>query len=88
MRRSNVEMNIAILKALSDNGVLKLTHIMYKSNLNGVILKEKLTGLEANGLIEVHNIRGQHGAGVFYNITPKGLTVVRSFLSIGAALEF
>jgi predicted transcriptional regulator len=87
MRRSNVEMNIAILKALSDNGVLKATHIMYKSNLNAVILKEKLAALEANGLIEVHYVRQQHRSGVFYSITANGLAVVHSFLSVRDVLE-
>jgi predicted transcriptional regulator len=87
MRRSNFEMNIAILKALSDNGVLKATHIMYKSNLNAVILKEKLSALEANGLIQVQCVCRQRGSGVFYSITAKGLAVVRSFLSVKDVLE-
>ena len=52
-RRSTVEMDIAVLQALSGSKLLKLTHIMYKANLNANILKEKLIALEAKGLISV-----------------------------------
>ena len=34
MRRSKLEMYVAILKVLSQRGPLKLTHVMYKANVN------------------------------------------------------
>ena len=55
-RRSSIEMDIAILQALSGSKLLKMTHIMYKANLNATILKEKLIVLEAKGLIVSHKL--------------------------------
>jgi predicted transcriptional regulator len=42
MRRSKLEMYIDILKVLAQRGPLKLTHIMYKANVNCSVLKEYL----------------------------------------------
>jgi len=42
MRRSKLEMYIDILKVLAHRGPLKLTHIMYKANVNCSVLKEYL----------------------------------------------
>ena len=42
MRRSSLEMDVAILQALSASKPLKMTHIMYKANLNANVLKKKL----------------------------------------------
>ena len=52
MKRSSLEMDIAVLQALSGSKSLKLTHIMYKANLNATVLKAKLIVLEAKGLIK------------------------------------
>jgi len=44
-RRSKLEMYVDILKALARHGPLKLTHIMYKANVNCsvlTLLKNKL----------------------------------------------
>ena len=56
MKRSSLEMDIAVLQALSASKPLKLTHIMYKANLNGKVLKAKLIFLEAKGLIKSHEV--------------------------------
>jgi len=40
MRRSKMEIYLDILKTLAQKGPLKLTHIMYKSNVNCCVLKE------------------------------------------------
>ena len=42
MRRSKLEMYIAILNVLNHKGPLKLTHVMYKANINCSILNEYL----------------------------------------------
>jgi predicted transcriptional regulator len=42
LRRSKLEMYLDILKVLSGSGQLKLTHIMYETNVNCGILKEFL----------------------------------------------
>jgi len=50
MKRSSLEMDIAVLQALSGSKLLKLTHIMYRANVNATILKRKLIELERKGL--------------------------------------
>jgi len=46
MRRSKLEMYIDILKVLAHRGPLKLTHIMYKANVNFRELKQVLPLVE------------------------------------------
>jgi len=52
MRRSKLEMHIDILKVLAHHGPLKLTHIMYKANVNCSVLKQYLDFLIQRNLIE------------------------------------
>ncbi len=90
-RRSTIEMDIAILQALSGSKTLKLTHIMYKANLNAIVLKKKLIVLEARGLIKLHKLHKEHlkqpgRERTFYGATSKGLEVLRSYLSVYNAL--
>jgi len=90
-RRSTVEMDIAILRALSVSKLLKMTHIMYKANVNASILKEKLIALESRGLIVSHKVHKEHlthpgRERMFYGLTSKGLGVLHSYLSVYDAL--
>jgi predicted transcriptional regulator len=90
-RRSTVEMDIAILQALSSSKLLKLTHIMYKAKLNASVLKEKLVVLEARGLIVSHRVHKMHLKApgrdrIFYAATSQGLEVLQSYLSVYKAL--
>jgi predicted transcriptional regulator len=92
MKRSSLEMDIAILQVLSTSKLLKLTHIMYKANLNASILKEKLIALEAKGLIVSHKVHKDHlthpgRERMFYGLTPAGLDVLHSYLSAYNVLE-
>ena len=91
MKRSSLEMDIAILQALSASKPLKLTHIMYKANLNAKVLKAKLILLEAKGLIKSHKVHKERikapgREGTFYGLTSKGLGVLHSYLSVYNAL--
>jgi hypothetical protein len=52
MRRSKLEMYVDILKVLAHRGPLKLTHVMYKANVNCSVLKEYLDFLMKQGLVE------------------------------------
>jgi predicted transcriptional regulator len=86
-KRSSIEMDIAVLQALHSSNFMKLTHIMYKANVNAKILKKKLVVLEAKGLIESHRIHKMHlkqsgRERMFYVVTSKGLDVLRSYLSV------
>ena len=86
-KRSSIEMDIAVLQALSRSKLMKLTHIMYKANVNASILKEKLIALEEKGLIESHKLHKEHLTHqgkdrIFYGLTSKGLDVLHSYLSV------
>jgi predicted transcriptional regulator len=43
VRRSKLEMYVDILSVLAHRGPLKLTHVMYKANVNCSVLKGILT---------------------------------------------
>ena len=76
MRRSKLEMEIDILKMLAQKGPLKLTHLMYKTNVNCNVLSKYLVFLMKKGLIEVRNVgRGSH----VYLITGLGMTLLKSW---------
>ena len=79
MRRSKLEMYIDILSVLAFKGQLKLTHIMYKSNVNCKILKEQLEFLVKNSLVEERILKKEK---IVYAITPRGLTVLKAFREI------
>lgn len=76
MRRSKLEMHIDILKILAQRGPLKLTHVMYKANVNCSVLKEYLDFLIQKELVEERTIGKKR---IVYAITDKGLKVLRYF---------
>lgn len=79
MRRSKLEMYIDILDVLAFKGPLKLTHIMYKSNVNCSVLKEQLDFLLKNSLVEERIVKRDR---VVYALTQRGLSVLKSFREI------
>jgi predicted transcriptional regulator len=93
-KRSSLEMDIAVLQALSASShPLIMTHIMYRANVNCGILKGKLVALEAKGLISSHKVFCSHGhisksnyEHPVFGLTAKGLDVLRSYLSVYEAL--
>ena len=76
MRRSKMEMYLDILKTLAKKGPLKLTHVMYKANVNCSVLKEYLDFLTQQKLVEEKVLRKER---IVYEITEKGLTVLKYF---------
>ena len=74
MSRSKLEMYVDILKVLADRGPLKLTHIMYKANVNCGVLKEYLGFLIKQGLVEERIIEKGR---MFYAITSRGVAVLK-----------
>jgi len=52
MRRSKLETHVDILKTLAHHGPLKITHIMYKANINFSVLKQDLDFLIQHNLVE------------------------------------
>jgi predicted transcriptional regulator len=88
MRRSKMEMYIDILKVLAQHGPLKLTHIMYKANVNCSVLKENLDFLIAQNLIEEKvTVKRRNKTKISYAITDKGRTVIRYFNEVNVALH-
>ena len=83
MRRSKLEMYVDILSVLAFRGPLKLTHIMYKANVNCNILKEYLDSLIQQGLVEEKTL-GKHR--VAYAISNKGLIVLKQFKELKQVL--
>jgi predicted transcriptional regulator len=91
VKRSSLEMDIAILQALSASKPLKLTHIMYKANLNATVLKSKLIVLQEKGLIQSSKIfrerlKGPARERTFYGLTLEGRDVLHSYRSINNVL--
>ena len=83
MRRSKLEMYIDILKVLANRGPLKLTHIMYKANVNCSVLKEYLDFLIKQQLVEERNIGKRR---VVYAVTQRGITVLKYFRELKQVL--
>jgi predicted transcriptional regulator len=83
MRRSKLEMYVDILKVLASRGPLKLTHVMYKANVNCSVLKEYLDFLMKQGLIEERNVGKSR---VVYAVTQRGITVLKYFKELKQVL--
>jgi predicted transcriptional regulator len=76
-------MYIDILKVLARKGPLKLTHVMYKANLNCGVLKDNLEFLIKQGLVEERIVPKRR---VVYAVTPRGITVLRYFKELKQVL--
>ncbi|MGA3060137.1 MAG: winged helix-turn-helix domain-containing protein [Candidatus Bathyarchaeia archaeon] len=83
MRRSKLEMYVDILKVLAQRGPLKLTHVMYKANVNCKVLKEYLDSLIKQGLVEQKIIRRER---LVYVITQLGVSVLKQFRELKEVL--
>jgi predicted transcriptional regulator len=76
-------MYVDILTVLAQRGPLKLTHIMYKANVNCSVLKENLDFLLKQSLVEQRTVRKQK---VVFAVTQKGITVLKYFKELKQAL--
>jgi predicted transcriptional regulator len=79
MRRSKLEINIDILKTLALKGPLKLSHIMYKANLNCDVLTKNLEFLIKQGLLKKRIVGREK---TVYLITPQGLTLLKGWKEV------
>jgi predicted transcriptional regulator len=84
MRRSKLEMYVDILTVMAQKGPLKVTHIMYKANVNGSLLKTNLDYLMAKGLVEKKLFKRQ----IVFAVTAQGITVLKYFRELKQALPF
>jgi len=76
-------MYVDILKVLAHRGPLKLTHIMYKANVNCSVLKQFLDFLIEQKLVEERTIGKKR---IVYAITERGITVLKYFRELKAVL--
>jgi len=83
LRRSKLEMYVDILSVLAHRGPLKLTHIMYKANVNCSVLSEYLNFLIEKELVEERKAQKNR---TIYAITQRGVTVLKYFGELKQAL--
>ena len=83
MRRSKLETYVDILSVLGQKGPLKLTHIMYKANVNCSVLKEYLDFLIKQDLVEERIVGKQR---VVFAVTQRGITVLKYFRELSLVL--
>jgi predicted transcriptional regulator len=76
MRRSKLEITLEILKILAQRGPMKLTHMMFKANVNCDVLKKNVDMLMKQGLIEA-SLMGRDR--IVYSITHQGLTLSKNW---------
>jgi predicted transcriptional regulator len=88
MRRSKLEMHVDILKVLARHGPLKVTHIMYKANVNYDVLKQYLDFLVQQNLVEEQALhKKRNKTKIVYAITERGRTVLKHFREVNNALQ-
>jgi predicted transcriptional regulator len=68
---------------LANKGPLKLTHIMYKANVNCNILNEYIDFLIKQGLVEKQIIEKER---IIFSITQRGRTVLNYFRELTKVL--
>ena len=83
MRRSKLEMYVDILSVLAHRGPLKLTHVMYKANVNCSVLKEYLDFLIKQGLVEERTVGKRR---VVYAVSQRGINVLKYFKELKQVL--
>ena len=76
MERSRLEMYVDILKVLSNEGPLKLTHLMCKANVDCDVLHEYLGFLIKQGFAEERTIPEDR---VVFLVTERGVAVLKFF---------
>jgi len=88
MRRSKLEMYMDVLRVLARHGPLKLTHIMYKANVNCSVLKQYLDFLIRQNLVEEQILRKKRNTTrIVYAVTERGRTVLKYFRELNSALQ-
>lgn len=81
-------MHVDILKILARHGPLKLTHVMYKANVNCSVLKQYLDFLIRQNLVEEQVVgKKRSRTKIVYTITERGLTVIKYFRELNSALQ-
>ena len=83
MRRSKLEQQFDVLITLSQEGPLKFTHIMHKTNINYSVLTECLDFLIKQEMVEKIITQNKK---ITYKIIHRGFTILRYFRAIDIML--
>ena len=83
MRRSKMEMHLGIIKTLAQKGPLKLTHIMYKANVNCNVLREQLEFLIQQNIVQERTLKKGK---IVYELTEKGFSIIKIFRELQTLL--
>jgi predicted transcriptional regulator len=83
MRRSKLEMHVDILNVLAHRGPMKLSHIMYKANVNCSVLNDQLDFLVKQEMVEKRTIKR---SSTVFAITKRGITVLKYFRELTQVL--
>ena len=80
-KRNKTEQLLSILDACQ-NQPMKLTHIMYRTNLNCSLLKEYITDMINKDLLTVKTV----GERAFFRTTKKGFVLLKNWRQIRTSL--
>ena len=81
-------MYVDVLKVLARHGPLKVTHVMYKANVNCKVLKQYLDFLVQQNLVEEQALhKKRNKIRVVYAITERGRTALKYFRELNNALQ-
>lgn len=85
MGRSKFEMHLDIIRTLAQKGPLKLTHIMYKANVNCSVLREQLDFLILHNIVQERIFKKEK---VVFELTEKGLSIIKTFRELQTLMPF
>lgn len=77
-KRTRIEVVRDILEVLRNNEKVKITHLIYKSNLSNNSIKPYVKDLVNNNLISKVEIKGK----TYFNIEKKGIEFLEEFNKI------
>ena len=87
LRRSKLEIYVDVLRVLARHGPLKITHIMYKANVNCTVLKQFLDSLVQQSLIEEQVFHKKKQQKIVYAITERGRATLNHFRELTKFLQ-
>ncbi len=88
MLRLKLEMHVDVLKVLARHGPLKLTHVMYKANVNCSVLKQYLDFLIQHKLVEEQTLhQKRHKTRDVQVIIERRVTLFKRFRELNTILQ-
>ena len=85
-RRSKFQLSVEVLENIK-NGETKPTRIMYSCNLSWKSLKDILSNLTEQLLLEERVVSGKKRSKKLYHITPKGENVLKYYRMVSGLIE-